>query len=180
MQDRFDLVVACDLNRGIGIHNQLPWRLREDMKNFSRLTTERHASGQNGSARNAVIMGRKTWESIPAKFRPLPDRLNIVLTSRADLELPPGVVSCKSLDESLKAAAANHCPNTFVIGGARIYEEAMAHPSCRRLYITEVLGKFECDVFFPLYKERFNLISEEPPREENGIQYSFKVYEKAD
>ncbi|HEY9775038.1 MAG TPA: dihydrofolate reductase [Planktothrix sp.] len=176
MQNQFDLVVACDLNRGIGVNNQLPWRLRDDMKNFSSLTTGRNS---NVGSQNAVIMGRKTWQSIPAKFRPLPDRFNIVVTSNINLDLPPGVVSCKSLDDALKVATAHNCGQTFVIGGARIYEEAMEHPSCRRLYITEVFGKFECDVFFPLYKERFSLVEEQPPREENGIKYAFKVYEKA-
>jgi dihydrofolate reductase len=183
MHKQFDLVVACDLNRGIGIHNRLPWRIREDMKHFSSITSgsyRKPESGTNGAHPNAVIMGRKTWESIPDKSRPLPNRFNIVVTGQSNYAVPSGVVKCKSLDEALQSAANEQCADLFVIGGARIYEEAMAHPDCRRLYVTEILDSFECDVFFPMYKERFKLVSEEPIREENGTRYSFKVYEKTE
>jgi dihydrofolate reductase len=177
---RFDLIVACDLNRGIGIKNRLPWRLPEDMKYFNTVTTGEHRDSGNATRLNAVIMGRKTWESIPQKFRPLADRLNIVVTSQHDLELPDSVVRCKSLDEALQRAGERQAPATFIIGGSRLYEEAMNHPDCGRLYVTEVFGTFDCDVFFPLYKERFDLISEQPTRAENGIEYSFKVYGRPD
>jgi dihydrofolate reductase/thymidylate synthase len=72
----FECIVACDANRGIGLEGSVPWRLRGDMAYFKRKTS---AVEKEGNV-NAVIMGRKTWESIPAKFRPLPGRLNIILT----------------------------------------------------------------------------------------------------
>ena len=73
----FEIIVAHDLNQGIGTDNQLPWHCAEDMAYFKSLTI--------GNQKNAVIMGRKTWESIPEKFRPLPNRLNIVLSKNRDL-----------------------------------------------------------------------------------------------
>ncbi|HEY9713021.1 MAG TPA: dihydrofolate reductase, partial [Chroococcales cyanobacterium] len=84
---KLDLVVAVDLNRGIGRANGLPWRLPKDMKRFRNLTT----ASTDPHLQNAVIMGRKTWDSIPEKFRPLEGRINIVLTRSRDLQLPEGV-----------------------------------------------------------------------------------------
>ncbi|HEY9786666.1 MAG TPA: dihydrofolate reductase, partial [Candidatus Obscuribacterales bacterium] len=89
MQPEFDLVVACDLRGGIGKDNQLPWRLPGDMKRFREVTT----NTDRGDATNAIIVGRKTWESIPEKNRPLPDRINVVLTRQKDYSVGPSVLT---------------------------------------------------------------------------------------
>jgi dihydrofolate reductase len=170
----FDMVVAHDLNRGIGVNNQLPWRIPRDMKYFRELTTGT-AEGQ----RNAVIMGRKTWESIPPKFRPLAGRLNVVLTSDPSYNVPEGVVLSTSLDEALSEVQSRGVSNIFLTGGGKVYEDGLNHPSCRRLYITQVLGNYDCDVSFPLYEKRFQLASQSDVEEDNGIKYRFEIYEKA-
>ena len=194
MKIPFDMIVACDRNNGIGINNQLPWRLPADMKYFRELTIgSKHQKEVAASVReklskeasterdrNAVIMGRKTWHSIPDKFKPLADRLNIVLTRNRDYQLPGNVRSSSSLDDALEIAACEHSSDIFLIGGSHIYTEGLAHTSCRRLYITQVLASFDCDVFFPIYKDRFHLASQSEPREENGIKYRWEVYDRKD
>src|ERR1700733_8282193 len=94
--DMFDIVVACDINRGIGYNNTLPWRLSGDMKHFRNLTS----TTSDPSKQNAVIMGRKTWQSLPESNRPLPKRFNIVL-SRQDLAVPAEARFAHSFDEAL-------------------------------------------------------------------------------
>jgi len=80
MKPRLQMIVAATESLGIGINGGLPWRIKRDMKFFKDKTTETHETGKL----NAVIMGRKSWESIPAKFRPLPGRLNIVISSQPE------------------------------------------------------------------------------------------------
>jgi dihydrofolate reductase len=168
------MVVACDENRGIGIKNQLPWRLPGDLKYFRRITT-----GDASSVQNAVIMGRKTWESIPNKFRPLSDRINIIVTRDQRYELPQGVIRAHSLQGAVAAAKEAGASDIFVTGGAQIYREGLDFPGCRRIYITQILATFECDVFFPIYKDRFNLVSHSELHEENGTKYRWDIYEKS-
>ena len=194
MEIPFSMIVACDRNNGIGINNQLPWRLPGDMKYFRELTigprNEKDAATSAeariskdatiGRHRNAVIMGRKTWHSIPDKFKPLADRLNIVLTRNRDYQLPGNVCSASSLDDALEIAASKESSDIFLIGGSHIYADGLTHASCRRLYITQVLASFDCDVFFPIYKDRFHLASQSEPCEENGIKYRWEVYDRKD
>lgn len=126
------LIAAVAENGCIGKDGTLPWRIPEDLKRFKELTTG-----------HAVVMGRKTWESIPEAFRPLPGRRNVVVTRRADYPLPDGVLRAASLEEAV-ASAGN---DAFVIGGAEIYRAAM--PLARRLEITHVRRTVDGDAFFP-------------------------------
>lgn len=177
---KFDLVVACDSNRGIGRENGLPWRLPGDMKHFRELTS----NVEDQSKRNAVLMGRKTWESIPEKFRPLPNRVNVVLTRNADYqiaqstEVANSVVTSSSINAAIEKLSKLKIEKYFIIGGAHLYEEAVHHPLCNFLYLTEIDETFECDVFFPSYKELFTLISTSKIFDENGIRYCFKKYQR--
>ncbi len=141
----FDVVVAADLDWGIGKTAGLPWpKLKGDLAHFKRVTTEALA-GQ----RNAIIMGRRTWESTEVAGRPLPRRLNIVI-SRNMLIAPEGVVAARSLDEALDSAAATRdIASTFVVGGAQIFREAFAHSALRSVYLTRVEGRFGCDTVIP-------------------------------
>lgn len=142
----FAIIAALDENRGIGKNNALPWHLSADLKHFA-------ATTKGGT----VIMGRKTWESLPPAYRPLKDRLNIVV-SRGEQALPKGVLLAHSLDEAL-ALAEKHEPQrkAFVIGGALLYVEAIKHPACKELILTHVQGIFDCDTFFPDYSANFKL-----------------------
>jgi dihydrofolate reductase/thymidylate synthase len=153
----FAIVVATDDSYGIGKDGTLPWKLKEDMRHFKELTT-------SGPEMNSVIMGRKTWESIPAKFRPLPGRVNVVL-SKSNYDGASTVRA--SLDEALQVPAGK----VFVIGGGAIYEEAIQHPLCTELWITRVSGSFNCDVRFPCYEKLFRPDSVVARHNENGIDY---------
>jgi dihydrofolate reductase len=138
----FDVVVAADREWGIGKANALPWpKLKGDLAHFKRVTTE---AGEG--RRNAVIMGRKTWESAEVAGRALPRRLNIVVTRRG-LTPPDGVLVVGSLDAALDAAGV--AETTFVVGGAEIFREAFAHPQLRYVYLTRVDGALGCDTHIP-------------------------------
>lgn len=166
--------MACDSNRGIGKENGLPWRLPGDMKHFRELTS----NVEDSTKRNAVLMGRNTWESIPAKFRPLPNRYNVVLTRNAAYQLDPPVITAESIDSAMEKLSTLEIEKYFIIGGAYLYEQAMHHPSCNFLYLTEIDDKFECDVFFPDFQPLFTLISTSKKFDENGIRYCFKKYQR--
>ena len=128
---RVALIAALDRNGAIGRGNRMPWHLPDDLKRFRDLTRS-----------HPVVMGRRTFESIG---RPLPDRLNVVVTRRADFG-PPGVAVAHSLDAALHA-----CPpgaDIFVIGGGEIYRQAL--PFAGTLYLTHVDTTVEgADAFFP-------------------------------
>eukprot|EP01031_Cornospumella_fuschlensis_P034236 gene34235-41442_t len=122
------LVVAVHYpSLGIGYKGGLPWRIAEDMKFFQKVTSSTETTG----TQNAVIMGRKTWESIPEKFRPLKDRLNVVLTSNCEATFPAGVLSASTLQEALQKAQNKDLNGgvdvnkLMVIGGAALFNECM-------------------------------------------------------
>jgi dihydrofolate reductase len=143
-QLEFALVVAADQQGGIGRNGDLPWQLPGDMSYFRKLTT--------GQGANAVIMGRKTWDSIPTRFRPLQNRLNVVL-SRSQPDLPDGVLLAHSLEQALQQLATSNAErpleHIFVIGGGKVYAEALARTHCRQVFLTRVEGNFDCDTFLP-------------------------------
>lgn len=157
----FSIISGLDQNRGIGKNNGLPWHLSADLKHFA-------ATTKGGT----VIMGRKTWESLPEQYRPLKERLNIVV-SRNELELPEGTLLAHSLDEALTLADPDR--KAFVIGGATLYAEAILHPACNELILTEIEGTFDCDAFFPEIPEKFK-ITDKISGEENGQGYHFTTW----
>ncbi|MDE1920753.1 MAG: dihydrofolate reductase [Candidatus Omnitrophica bacterium] len=169
----FSIVVAFDSSYGIGKNGRLPWRLPGDLRRFKEITT----GEDQGLKKNAVIMGRKTWESLPEKFRPLPNRVNVVLSRRRDFKVPAGVLCFQNLDEALTALSSlNNIGDIFVIGGAEIYASAMAHPLCQKLYVTHVKGAFDCDAFFPPISRQFMPISASEEYEEGGASFHFSEY----
>jgi dihydrofolate reductase len=153
----FTIVVAADANLGIGKNGTLPWKLKEDMKHFRELTT--------GDGQNAVVMGRKTWESIPEKFRPLPNRHNVVLTKNKNATTPGRWFQMSKLEDALKYEGGH----VFVIGGGTVYSEAIEHPACAEIVITRVGGTYDCDTFFPRYDDKFRLDSVVSRFVESGI-----------
>ncbi|KAI0202782.1 dihydrofolate reductase [Astrocystis sublimbata] len=171
------LVVAATRNMGIGRNGTLPWTgLKKEMAYFARVTkrTPSHLN-QEGSppAMNAVIMGRKTWDSIPPKFRPLKGRLNIVI-SRSHMQFPLEHVNAEteavkvgSLEQAIQylqssATAAAQAVKVFVIGGAQIYDAALKLKEARRVLLTKIMSDFECDTFFPLQLSEAGESSEGP------------------
>lgn len=130
------LIAAMAHGRVIGKDNRLLWHLPDDMKHFKSLTQG-----------HPVIMGRKTWESLPEKFRPLPGRKNIVISRNPDF-LATGATVCASL--KLALATCQDAAQIFVIGGAEIY--ALALPMADRMELTEIDATFEGDAFFPEWR----------------------------
>jgi len=170
----FEVVLAADEEGGIGRAGGLPWHLPGELARFKRLTTEAPPGRHN-----AVLMGRRTWESLPERFRPLPGRLNLVLSRSSGLRLPEGVLRASNLDEALeRAAAAPLVHRIFVIGGARLYREALDHPACSVLHWTAVEGRHGCDVFVPAPGPAFRLVEEGERQEESGLAYRFRRYER--
>jgi dihydrofolate reductase len=115
-------------------------------------------------------MGRKTWESIPDRFRPLGGRFNIVVTRRADHAVPEGVAVAPDLSRAVEIGR-DRSDRLFVIGGGEIYREALARVDCRDLFLTRVRGRFDCDVFFPPFEDRFERTEVLDEAVEGGISY---------
>ena len=159
----FALIAAVDKNRGIGKNNTLPWHLSADLKHFARVT-------KGGT----VVMGRKTWGSLPEKYRPLKERKNVVLSTDTNYQVPTGVELVQSLDEALSKGEGE----LFVIGGARLFEEAIHHPNCTKIILTEINSSFDCDAFFPELPGDFKRVQESPLEEEKGLKFRFVTYEK--
>ncbi|MBT3690094.1 dihydrofolate reductase [bacterium] len=166
----FSIIVAIDKKRGIGINNDLPWHIKKDLKHFSETTISK------SDKLNAVIMGRKTWDSLPQNFRPLKNRLNVVLSRQDNLSLPEGVLHFKSLDEALNNL--NDSNEIFIIGGGSLYHEAIKHSGCNKLYITHVDIDKNCDTFFPEIPEKFKKTSESEVQTEDDWKFVFTEYER--
>lgn len=164
---RICIIAAVARNGVIGIGNRMPWHLSEDMKRFKRLTLG-----------HAVIMGRKTFESIVSTSgKPLPGRDNIVVTRSSEWARP----GCRTAPSLEAALAEVHEPrDAFVIGGAEIY--ALALPIARRLYVTEIERDFDGDTFFPPFdRSRWREVSREriAPDGAGGFAYAFVKYERS-
>lgn len=130
-------IAAVAENGVIGSKGQLPWNLPDDMKFFQRTTLNHH-----------VITGRKNYESIPERFRPLRDRVNIVVTRTHNYQAP-GAWVCASLEAAIDLAHAADQKAVFIIGGGEIYREAFEKKLVKRLYLTTVHAKPKGDVKFP-------------------------------
>jgi dihydrofolate reductase len=122
MSDIAAVVAAAASNRGIGAGGDLVWRLPGDMAHFKRVTSVPPSPSQT----NAVIMGRKTWESIPPKFRPLDNRLNVILSRTSYTCDNEDVLVCSSLEEAMeKLNKMENTGNVYVIGGGQVYKESL-------------------------------------------------------
>jgi len=154
------LVAAMAANRTIGIDNQLPWRLPEDLKHFKATTLGK-----------PVIMGRKTWDSIG---RPLPGRRNIVVTRQADWRAD-GAEAAHSLEEALALAGA--VDEACLIGGADLYRQALALAD--RLCLTEIARDYDGDAHFPVFDpEDWREASREDAVSADGLPYAFVEYRR--
>ena len=180
----FKLIVAACQGNGIGKDNNLPWRLKSELAYFARMTK----TAGDVSKQNAVLMGRKTWQSIPARLKPLRNRVNIVLTSlpRSDISDSEEVYVCKSFPEAVELvdSLTDMIESCWVIGGSSVYEEAMKNPRLEKLYITRILKDFDCDTFFPnVNRDKWEVIEDEDVpaevQEEDGVQFKYEVLQRA-
>ncbi|KAK9485918.1 dihydrofolate reductase-like domain-containing protein [Lipomyces starkeyi] len=154
------IVAATHASLGIGRAGTLPWRLPTDMALFRLVTSA--PGGSTASSQPAVVMGRKSWESIPKKFRPLRNRVNVVL-SRTVTDFGPGTHTFSSLSQALSALSPTPPPEStippvssiYIIGGAEIYTEAFKHPATSRVFLTTIYADEEalqCDTFLPDFR----------------------------
>ena len=153
---KLKLIYARAANGVIGLNNQMPWHLPEDLAHFKRTTLG-----------CPVLMGRKTWESLPPKFRPLPGRTNIVVTRQTDWQAE-GAMVAHSIEE-----AVQHCPadsQVWVIGGAEVYAQAM--PLASRAVVTEIDADFEGDAFAPTFDSGWQETTRSTHVAANGLTYS--------
>lgn len=186
----FGIVVAATANGGIGKNGNLPWRLPSDMNYFKLLTIGSKVLNKDTKNKkmNAVIMGRNTWESIPEKFRPLSERVNVVLSKnpnlRSDLNLPDSVIIASSLELALEKLSSiemdDKIDDIFVIGGGAVYGEALKSRLCRKVYLTEIETEtIDVDTYFPILQAReFCLVSRSPQILENDLTFRFCEYER--
>jgi dihydrofolate reductase len=179
--DFFVIAAACK-NNGIGLNNKLPWRLKKEMEHFNKMTT----TSPDATHKNIVIMGRKTWSSIPPKYRPLQDRTNVVLSRTVstieDRESVDHIFS--SLPDALEGVSQlRNKGQVWIVGGQSIYEEALRLPQCKRIYLTRIDKEYECDTFFPEIDENIYKLTDDPDvpseeQEEDGVKYKIYVYER--
>ncbi len=171
------LIVAVAENNVIGKNNALPWHLPADMKYF-RDTTMGHC----------VIMGRKNYDSIPLKYRPLEGRTNIVVTRQKDFKAE-GCIVANSLEEAIGEAKKKNESELFIIGGADIFKQSI--DTADKIYYTKIYHSFEGDVYFPaidlpteasvqagLNRWKLTMKTDMQPDEKNKFPFSFCVYEK--
>jgi dihydrofolate reductase len=157
---KLHLILARAANGVIGKNNTLPWHLPEDMAHFKRTTLG-----------CPVIMGRKTWDSLPPKFRPLPGRLNVVVTRQPDWQAD-GALTAHSLQEACAV-----CPpdsNAWVIGGAEIYAQAL--PLVDTAVVTEIDADFEGDALAPKFGSQWTEIARDRHTSSTGLSFSFVTY----
>ena len=157
-----NMILARARNGVIGNNNQLPWHLPEDMARFKRLTTGW-----------PVIMGRKTWDSLPPRFRPLPGRNNIVVTRQTDW-MAPGANMANSIKDAL--AQCGDVEQAWVIGGAQLY--AAAEPLADRIEVTEIAQDFDGDAFAPKLGNQWIQAAHESHVSSSGLNFSFITYNK--
>ncbi|MDH4450101.1 MAG: dihydrofolate reductase [Rhodoferax sp.] len=157
---RLHLIYARAANGVIGINGALPWHLPEDLAHFKRTTLG-----------CPVVMGRKTWDSLPPKFRPLPGRANIVVTRQADWQAP-GAQRASDLREALQLCAL--AADVWVIGGAQLY--ALAEPLAHTAVVTEIDHDFEGDAFAPTLGAAWQETARERHVAANGLPFSFVSY----
>ncbi|MDC1204320.1 dihydrofolate reductase [Salibacteraceae bacterium] len=132
------IIVAVDEENGIGKDNQLLWHLPADMRYFRETTTG-----------HCIITGRKNYESIPSKYRPLANRTNIIVTRNKDYSVENGAIVEHSIEEAIAYAKGTGEEEVFIIGGGQIYQECLKKNLVDKMYVTHVTALFEADTFFP-------------------------------
>jgi dihydrofolate reductase len=160
---RLHLIYASASNGVIGKGNALPWHLPEDLAHFKRTTLG-----------CPVIMGRKTWDSLPPKFRPLPGRINIVVSRDGEWSAN-GALAATSIQAAL--ARCKPSSDAWVIGGAQVYAQAL--PLATTVVVTEIARAYEGDAFAPALGPEWVETRREPHAAENGLLFAFVTYSRA-
>jgi len=169
------IILALDEQNGLGKDWDLAWRIREDMQYFKEITT------WDSSKQNAVIMWRKTWDSIPEKYRPLPDRINCILSRKFEFEDNFwNICKYNSFESAIdKLSAREDVWNLFIIWWAQIYNQALKMDNLAKIYLTRVKWNYDCDVFVDFNEKDFELIENSDwKKNKNGIEFKFEVWKR--
>jgi dihydrofolate reductase len=158
---KLHLIYARARNGTIGKDGQMPWHLPEDLAHFKRVTL-----GQ------PVIMGRKTWDSLPSRFRPLPGRLNIVVTRQSDWR-SDGALRANSIEDAMRLCS--NVSDAWIMGGAEIYRQA--EPLASTAVVTEIDADFEGDAFAPELGAQWQEVQREQHTTTNGLGFAFVTYQ---
>lgn len=164
---KISAIAALSKNFVIGKDNDLPWKLPDDMKFFMETTKGHH-----------VIMGRKNYDSLKGRFKPLPDRTNIIVTRQKKFPAP-GCIIVNDIRDGIGIPEKNGEEECFIIGGAEIYKLAM--PYTNRLYLTEINAVVDGDTFFPPFpKNKWKEVSRKHhgKDERHAYEFDFVIYEK--
>jgi dihydrofolate reductase len=160
------IIVAASTNNVIGKENGLPWRLPTDMKFF-----------RDKTIGHTVIMGRKSWDSIPAKYRPLPNRINVVMSRDESLKLDCDLVSSNLETVIDYFTEQSSDDELFIIGGGELYKQAF--PIATKVYLTRVLAEVDGDTYLEGFKpQEWTLASTSEVLTENGFEFVFEEYIK--
>lgn len=174
---KFSIILALDNENGIWKDGDLAWKIPEDMKYFKDTTT----NTKDQKKQNAVIMGRKTWESIPEKYRPFSWRQNFVLSRSCDdgKQDANGAYNFCSLENCLSHIESRQdIEEIFIIWWSMLYNDVLTHQSFEKAYITRIYDKFHCDVFFHGLPTWFTRTSRSEMKEHGWTEYEFLIYTK--
>jgi dihydrofolate reductase len=179
MKPEVSIILACTHDGGIGKNNTIPWHIPADMKHFREITTTAPCG-----LKNVVIMGKKTWQSLPNAYRPLHNRVNIIVSSTLTRE--NNIEVKNNLDQAINyAMSLNNIFKVFIIGGARLYNEAIKHSLCTSAYVTHIMTEdetvnFECDTFIDLdtFNDLFTLVKEGIVDKKEQLYFTFCEYHK--
>ena len=161
------LIVAVTENMVIGKDNKLAWHLPDDMNYFSNMTKG-----------HSIIMGRKNWESIPEKYRPLPDRKNIIVTRNNNFKYKGATIVC-SIEKAIEEARSSEDEEIFIIGGGEIYKLGFKYVD--KLYITEINAEVKGNTYFPEWDKKYwNEISRisHPSDKKHPYSFDYVIYKK--
>ncbi len=158
---KLHLIYARARNGVIGKDKQMAWHLPEDLAHFKRVTL-----GQ------PVVMGRKTWDSLPPRFRPLPGRLNVVVTRQADWQAE-GALRASSLEEAMRCCG--DASDVWIIGGADIYRQA--EPLASTAVVTEIDAHFDGDAYAPVLGPQWQALHREDHTSASGLGFAFVTYQ---
>lgn len=168
----FKVIAAIDEGLGIGLKRYLPWLFPQDIKHFASTTT----TTVDPCEKNAVIMGRATYETLPRCFLPLPGRHNAVITRNPDWDTKGADIFA-----DLKSAiigVQDTVETVYVIGGGQIYNLALSMEACEELILTRIHKSYDCDTFFPGFEDRYQLAEVLGKGSHVGVEYEFERWRR--
>ncbi|XP_013872027.1 dihydrofolate reductase [Austrofundulus limnaeus] len=178
------LIAAICNDRGIGKDGALPWSLPTEFQYFLNTITRVSRPGNM----NLIIWGHLSWNSRPENMLPLANSLHVVLSKTLTTVPDQAHFLCRDFESAVRLAAepplAGIMETIWVLGGTQVYEDALKHPWCDLLYLTDVMADFDCDVFFPEFDRKLFRLQDRFPdvpsdiQEENGIKFKYQVFKK--